>query len=71
MKTLYWAVCYDIDGKNYDDGKTRVITVAAFHDPFAAQDFIDKCLPTENHDRFYIKNLMQSPVGQVVQVIDV
>ena len=43
-----WAVCYDIDGKYYDDGKTRTAIAA-----------IDTFLPQENKDRFYIKRLSQ------------
>lgn len=56
MNNLNWLVCYDIDGSNYDDKQTRTVAIAAFTVPFAAQDFIEKCLPPENHHRFYVKH---------------
>lgn len=49
-----WAVCYDIDGKNYDDRQPRTRTVAVFELPYQAEDFIEKCLPADNRERFYI-----------------
>lgn len=52
---LDWLVCYIIDGSTQDDKKDKEVVVAAFRYPDAAQDFIDKCLPEENKDRFYIR----------------
>ena len=53
-KLLKWAVAYKIDGKNYDDRKTRVSTVAVFATPTNAEDFIDKCMPADAKERFFI-----------------
>ena len=52
-----WAVCYDIDGRYYDDGKTKTVIAAVLRYPFDAERFIDEFLPKENKDRFYIKRL--------------
>lgn len=49
-----WAVCYDIDGKEYDDRNPRTSTAATFSDPYSAEDFINKCLPAETRSNFYI-----------------
>lgn len=57
LEMLKWAVAFKIDGKNYDDGKTRVSTVAVFKTPINAEDFIDKCMPAENAERFFIINV--------------
>ena len=51
---LTWAVCFKIDGKNYDDKKARISTVALFNTPQNAEDFIDKCMPAETKERFFI-----------------
>lgn len=59
MDMCNWAVCYDVDGKNYDDGKTRTQTVALFRFPHAAEDFIRLCLPEETRSRFYVKNIKE------------
>lgn len=53
-KLMRWAVAFKIDGKNYDDGNTRVSTVAVFKNPINAEDFIDKCMPSETKERFFI-----------------
>lgn len=52
-----WAVCYDIDGKHYDDGKTRTAIAAILRYPFDAERFIETFLPERNRDRFYVKRL--------------
>ena len=52
-----WAVCYDIDGINYDDHKTRTAIAAIFRYPYDAEDFIVKCTPQETRSRFYVKRL--------------
>lgn len=49
-----WAICFDIDGKNYDDRKPKTSIVATFRDPNSAEDFIRNCLPAETSNRFYI-----------------
>lgn len=54
MEFCKWIVAYDIDGKNYDDGKKRTSVVAVFKYPWQAEDFIEKCLPAENRERFYV-----------------
>lgn len=54
ISSCTWAVCYDIDGKHQDDGRTKTRVVAVFRFPFEAQDFIEKCLP--KNGRFYVKN---------------
>lgn len=56
-----WAVCYTIDhttpGCSQDDGRDKIQTIAAFSYPFQAEDFINKCLPAETRDIFYIVRL--------------
>ena len=52
-----WAVAYKIDGKFYDDGQERTSIVAVFNDPWKAQDFIEKCLPSENKTRFFVEHI--------------
>ena len=52
-----WAVVATCTAKNngiYEDFK-RII--ATFNYPDAAQDFIDKCLPAENKDKFEVTAL--------------
>ena len=50
-----WAVCYDIDGSNYDDHQTRTAIAAIFRYPHDAENFIEKCTPKETRSRFYVK----------------
>lgn len=57
-----WAVCYDIDGKYYDDGKPRTQISAILPYPFEAERLIESFLPQENKGRFYIKRLSQCEV---------
>ena len=52
-----WAVCFDIDGSNYDDHKPRTTIVAIFRYPHDAESFIDRCTPQETRSRFYVKRL--------------
>lgn len=52
-----WAVCYDIGPEEYDDKQSRTSVVAVFGDPYQAEDFILKCLPAENFNRFYIVHI--------------
>lgn len=54
MKDLNWLVCFNIPANTQDDKKEKRQIIAAFRYPFEAQDFIDKCLPKETRDRFYI-----------------
>lgn len=49
-----WAVAYKIDGSNYDDGKERTSVVAVFRYPYQAEDFIEKCLPADTKDKFFV-----------------
>ena len=51
------AVCFDIDGSNYDDHQTRTAIAAIFRYPHDAENFIVKCTPQEIRSRFYIKRL--------------
>lgn len=53
-KYCKWAVCFDIDESNYDDRQDRTTVTAIFNDPWHAEDFIEKCLPEENRERFYL-----------------
>ena len=57
MNSCSWAVCYDIDGKFFDDKKAHTNTVAVFRYPHLAEEFIEKYLPSENRHRFYIKHI--------------
>lgn len=57
MKTFddcNWAVCYDIPGSMQDDGKPGRTVCAWFDYPFLAEEFIEKVLPAETRERFYI-----------------
>lgn len=49
-----WAVCFDIDGKLYDDQKPRIGVSALFKYPEHAERFISEVLPAESRNRFYI-----------------
>lgn len=54
LDSCKWAVLNKIDGKNYDDKKTRVSVTAVFNYPYLAEDFIKKCLPEETRNQFFI-----------------
>lgn len=56
-----WAVCYRIDEKTQDDGKEKEQITALFSYPFQAEDFIERCLPKENRDRFYVRHIWREP----------
>lgn len=49
-----WAVAHKIDKRTQDDGKTKVRVVATFLSPINAEEFINKCLPEDTKDRFFI-----------------
>lgn len=49
-----WAVCYDISGVFYDDGKPYRSISAWFEYPSLARDFIDKVLPEDTKSKFYV-----------------
>ena len=61
--TCDWAVCYDIDGSAYDDKQPRRVVAGWFCYPFQAGEFIEKILPAETKDRFYIlhRNNLNTP----------
>ena len=48
MKDLKWLVCYDVN-------ESRRI-IASFRMLISAEEFIEKCMPKENKNRFYILN---------------
>lgn len=52
-----WAVCYDIDGRFYDDRKPRTAIAAILRYPLDAQRFIAEFVPEETRSRFYVKHL--------------
>ena len=58
MKNIFndckWAVAYKIDKETQDDRKTKIRVVSLFNTPSNAEDFIEKCLPEETKDRFFI-----------------
>lgn len=56
MKSCKWAVAFTIDGKNYDDGKQRIAVTAVFRYPCNAEDFIEKCIPADTRERFFVIN---------------
>lgn len=60
-----WAVCYDIAGSNYDDGKPRTAVSAIFRYPLDAERFINLCTPQETRHRFYVKRLAACMVEAV------
>ena len=49
-----WAVAYKIDKNTQDDRKTKIRVTALFDTPVNAEDFINKCLPKETKERFFI-----------------
>ena len=49
-----WAVAYKIDKNTQDDRKTKIRVVAMFSTPINAEDFINKCLPDDTKERFFI-----------------
>ena len=59
METTFcnWAVCYDIDGSNYDAPQTKTVIAAIFRYPHDAENFIERCTPQETRGRFYLKRL--------------
>lgn len=57
MNLCKWAVAFTVDGKFYDDGKERTSVTAVFRYPCNAEDFIAKCVPAENRDRFFVVNV--------------
>lgn len=54
-----WAVCYDVDGKHFYDGKKKTSITALFSYPFQAEEFIEKVLPAETKERFYVKQIQE------------
>lgn len=58
MKNIFndckWAVAYKIDKETQDDRKTKIRVVSLFNTPSNAEDFIEKCLPEETKERFFI-----------------
>lgn len=52
---LHWAVIAKTTSKNNGIEETVEHIEALFTYPDLAQDFIDKCLPEANRDKFYIK----------------
>jgi len=57
MTNCKWAVAYKIDGSFYDDRKERTAVTALFNYPHLAEEFIAKCLPAENRERFFVVNI--------------
>jgi hypothetical protein len=57
-RAAWWAVCHTIDhtlpGCQQDDNRDKVRTIAFFAYPMEAEDFINKCLPAETRNNFYI-----------------
>lgn len=49
-----WAVAHKIDKRTQDDRKTKIRVVASFNNPINAEDFINKCLPEETKEDFFI-----------------
>lgn len=49
-----WAVAFKIGKENYDDKKERISITALFRYPDLAQEFIDKCLPEETKESFFV-----------------
>lgn len=58
MKKIFnnckWAVAHKIDKETQDDRKTKIRVVSLFNTPINAEDFIEKCLPEETKERFFI-----------------
>lgn len=61
MKNIFnsckWAVAFKIDKNTQDDRKTKINVSAVFAHPDNAEDFIEKCLPKETKDNFFIIHL--------------
>lgn len=54
MNNCSWAVTVTRKAKNNGVYKEWKEIIATFLDPFTAQDYIDKCLPAENKDKFEV-----------------
>ncbi|MBO5609125.1 MAG: hypothetical protein J5929_01955 [Eubacterium sp.] len=54
VKRLDWAVVAECEAKNNGKVQKYEQAVALFDYPFLAQDYIDKCLPASNKDRFRV-----------------
>lgn len=51
-----WLVCYKIPAETQDDRKEKEVVIASFSYPCNAEDFIEKCMPAETKERFYIRH---------------
>lgn len=52
---MLWAVMAKCEAKNNGVIEYFERKIAEFDYPIHAEDFIEKCLPKENKDKFYIK----------------
>ena len=52
---MMWAVMAKCEAKNNGVFEQFDRKIAEFDYPFHAEDFIVKCLPKENREKFYIK----------------
>lgn len=57
LKNLGWAIVATCTVKNNGKNENFKKVIAAFTYPFLAQEYIDKCLPPENRDRFRIERI--------------
>lgn len=55
MNNSNWAVAYKARMSKFED--EFEVVVAIFSIPVNAEDFINKCLPKDTKDCFYIKSL--------------
>jgi hypothetical protein len=51
-----WLVCFKVPAETQDDRKEKEVVVATFRYPTNAEDFIEKCMPAETKERFYIRH---------------
>ena len=54
MENLNWLVAYKFQASKFEPEQERII--AAFETAVNAEDFINKCMPEETRNRFYIKS---------------
>ena len=56
MKELKWLVVAECEAKNNGKNEKFERVIAAFLDPYQAEDFIKNCLPKENQSKFSVKH---------------
>lgn len=53
---MNWLVCYKIPAETQDDKKEKEVVIASFNYLCNAESFIEKRMPAETKERFYIRH---------------